>query len=99
MEAGHVAGFASKSLTELGMDRQRVASFMQRNRADAWVIFSGSIENLNWCAEQPVPVFALAGRLRGIPIAGVGPNKEPALREAVRRLVDLDHRRIALLSL
>ena len=98
LEAGHVAGFASKSLTELGMDRQRVANFMQRSRADAWVIFSGSREILTWCAEQPFPVFALAGRRRGIPIAGVGPNKEPALREAVRRLADLGHRRIVMLA-
>jgi DNA-binding LacI/PurR family transcriptional regulator len=98
MEAGHVAGFASKSLIELGMDRQRVARFIELNDADVWVICAGSREILTWCAEQPFPVLALAGRLRGIPIAGVGPNKESALRKAVRHLVDLGHRRIVMLA-
>ena len=98
LDAGHVAGFASKSLLDLRADRQRVADFVQRSRADAWVISSGSREILTWCEEQPFPVFALAGRRRGIPIAGIGPNKEPALRKAVRRLLDLGHRRIVMLA-
>lgn len=44
----------------------------------------------------PAPVFALFGRRRQVDIAGAGPDKAPALRGMVRRLVDLGHRRIVL---
>jgi len=40
----------------------------------------------------------LAGRRRGIPISGAGPDKVPALQEAVKRLVELGHRRIVMLA-
>ncbi len=98
LEMGHIAGFASKTLLELGMDLDRISAFVDRTEADAWVVFSGSREVLEWFAKQPKPAFALAGRRRGIPIASMGPEKTPAMRTAVRRLVALGHRRIVLLS-
>lgn len=97
LEVGHVAGFAPKTLKELGMDVTRVGRFVEKAEADAWVVVSGSREILKWFAQQPKPTFALAGRRRGIPIAGTGPDKAPAQREAVRRLVSLGHRRFAML--
>jgi DNA-binding LacI/PurR family transcriptional regulator len=98
IKEGHTAGFASKTLHELGMDVSRVTRFVEKTEADAWVVISGSREVLEWFARQPKPAFALAGRRRGIPIAGSGPDKVPAQREAVRRLIALGHRRIAMLS-
>lgn len=97
MEMGHVAGLATKTLQELGMDLPRVARFVEKTEADAWVVFAGSRQVLEWMAKQPKPAFAIAGRRRGIPIAGIGPEKMPAQRVAVRRLVELGHRRIAML--
>jgi DNA-binding LacI/PurR family transcriptional regulator len=38
------------------------------------------------------------GRRRGIEIASIGPDKVPALRTAVRRLVGLGHKRIVMLA-
>ena len=98
LEMGYVARFEARTLLEMGMDVKRIARLVEKSEADAWVICSGSREILEWFAQQPTPAFALAGRRRGIPIAGSGPDKVPALRDAVRRLVALGHRRIVMLS-
>lgn len=95
---GHVPVFAGRTLTELGRDPQRVADHVGRHPADAWVVLGGSREILQWFAAQPVPAFAMFGRRRGVPIASAGPNKQAALREVVRKLVALGHRRIVLLA-
>jgi len=96
--AGHVPVFALKSLMDLGRDLRRVVGFVENHEADAWVVFAGSREILEWFAAQAVPAFALFGRRRGLPIAGTGPDKVPAMREVVRRLTGLGHRRIVLLA-
>ena len=98
-QAGHGATFAGKSLIELRMDVDRVASLVRQTQADAWVVVSGSKEILEWFTGQGIPVFALFGRRRGLPIAGVGPNKERIYREIVRHLAALGHRRMVLLAL
>jgi DNA-binding LacI/PurR family transcriptional regulator/DNA-binding transcriptional regulator YhcF (GntR family) len=97
MEEGHVAGFASRTLLDLEMDAKRVARLVSKTSADAWVVLGGSREVLEWFAAQPVPAFALFGRRRNVPIAGTGPDKQPALVRAVDRLVELGHRRIVML--
>lgn len=97
-EAGHAAFFAERSLTELRMEVPRIRRFVKTAKADAWVVLAGSREVLGWFASQPEPVFALFGRRRGLPIAGVGPDKPPAMAAAARALVQLGHRRIVLLA-
>lgn len=97
-EAGHTAFFARKSLTEIRMDVRRVAAQVKRTEADAWVVGGGSREVLEWFAEQPVPAFAMAGRLREVPLPSIGPDKLPAMLEVFRRFVELGHRRIVLLE-
>ena len=67
-------------------------------RADAWIIQSGSSEVLEWFSRQTTPGLALAGRRRGVNIAGTGPDKIPATRAAVRRMFELGHRRIVMLT-
>jgi DNA-binding LacI/PurR family transcriptional regulator len=96
-KAGHTAHFTSKSLQDLGMDAKRVARFVEQTAADAWVVCSGARPVLEWFAAQPVPAFALFGSSSGVRIAGMVPRKNPALAVAVRRLVDLGHRRIVML--
>lgn len=97
-EAGHHAKFSEKSLQDLRMNAERVASYVAQNPADAWVVVSGSQEVLHWFASQPVPAFALFGRLMQSNLPGAGPRKSIAVAEAVRRLVELGHRRIVMLS-
>lgn len=97
LNAGHSVNISSKSLLGLGMNVERVARHVEKSKADAWVIVSGSREILEWFAAQPAPAFALFGRRRNVPIAGVGPDKIPALLEVLRRLIGLGHRRIVMM--
>ncbi|MCX6877729.1 MAG: substrate-binding domain-containing protein [Verrucomicrobia bacterium] len=96
-EAGHVPFQPDKTLVDLGMDAGRVARFVTRTEADAWVIVSGSREILEGFSRQPKPAFALFGRREGLPIAAVGPDKAAAFVAVTRRLIGLGHRRISLL--
>lgn len=95
-EAGHVVAFARKSLLGLGRAVNRVSAYVEDHPADAWVVSGGPRELLEWFTARQLPVFALFGRRRGLPIAGGGPDKGPAMREVVRRLHGLGHRRIVL---
>jgi len=97
-QAGHSASFSSQSLIELGMDTRRVARYVEKTRADAWVVFVGSRPVLEWFASQPFPSFALLGRGANVDIAGLTVSKMSALSEILQRLVRLGHRRIVLLT-
>lgn len=96
-EAGHVALSVPKTLLEMGMKVERVAKLVAETQADAWVVVGGSLEVLRWFAGRQLPTFALFGRRRGLPLAGAGPNKPPAMVALTRRLIELGHQRIVLL--
>lgn len=95
--AGHWAGFATKSLCDLGLDVNRVARFVAKAEADAWVVVAGRKDILEWFASQPLPAFALFGRSARISIASAAPDKSEAMLGLVDRLVGLGHRRIVML--
>lgn len=96
-EEGHAPTFAEKSLHELGMSVKRVAAFVKKNEADAWVVDGGSREILEWFADRRTPTFAEFGRWAGLPLAAIAVRKIPAMTAALRRLHGLGHRRIVLL--
>jgi hypothetical protein len=96
-EAGHTPFFPDKTLLDLGMDVTRVAHFVKRTDADAWVIVAGSYDILEWFSRQPVPAFAMFGRRRGLPIAAAGPDKSLVYSAITQNLIKLGHRRITLL--
>jgi DNA-binding LacI/PurR family transcriptional regulator len=98
VEAGHLPEFATKDLHELGMNARRVARFVKANPADAWVVCGASQEVLEWFVDQSLPVFALYGMHGLLPIAAASVQKIPALLTAVRRLVELGHRRIVMMA-
>ena len=95
--AGHAVAFADKSLADLDFNVRRLARFVRKHPTDAWVVVAGSRAVLEWFAEQPVPVFALAGRSAGLPVAGATIRKSIVMTEAIRRLVELGHRRVVML--
>jgi len=97
-EAGHEVSIAGKSLVELGMKVERVARMVTGMEADAWLVLSAPQTILEWFVKQELPAFALFGRFRQLPMPGAGLNKIPAFRAAIRRLVELGHRRIVLLQ-
>jgi hypothetical protein len=84
-EAGHTTHFTSKALRNLKMDVSLVAGIVEQETADAWVVHAGSREVLEWFAAQDLQVFAPAGRRRGLPIAGCGPDKPACSRGAHHR--------------
>lgn len=96
--AGHWAGFATKTLVDLGMDVNRIARFVAKTEADAWVVVAGRRDLLEWFAAQPLPAFALFGRASKISIASAAPNKTNALLELIDKLVELGHKRIVMLG-
>jgi len=98
LEAGFVSAFADKTLLELGMDEKKVARFVKKNEADAWIVVAGSREVLQWFAGQPAPAFAIFGRIANMPLASSAPKKAPALISALNRLTELGHRRIVMLA-
>jgi LacI family transcriptional regulator len=71
---------------------------VNKTKADAWVVIASQHDVLEWFIEQAIPVFALFGRRRGLPIAGAGPEKGDAMMAATKRLIELGHRRIVLLT-
>jgi DNA-binding LacI/PurR family transcriptional regulator len=95
--AGFSVGYASKNLLDLGMNPSRVASFVKRNPADAWVIFSASREVLEWFSSQDFPSFSIFGRFQGLPMAGFGLDRQPVLRNIINNLTRLGHTRIILI--
>jgi len=96
-QLGFAADFARKSLSDLRMRPDRVARFVAKIPADAWVVESASREVLEWFASQPIPSLAISGRFTGLPIAATSPRYKPALIRATRRLFELGHRRIVML--
>lgn len=96
-EAGHTPIVQRKSLVDLGMDVGRIAGFVGRTEADAWVITAGSHAILKWFSTSQIPSFALFGRRRRLPIAAAGPDKPPICAELTRYLIALGHRRISML--
>lgn len=96
-KAGHAPFFAEKSLYDLGMDVQRIAAYAEKLKVDAWIISSGSREILTWFSTRAVPAFAQFGRPTALPIAGMGVRKSPAMILAVRKMIQLGHKRIVMM--
>ena len=97
-EAGHDVRVAEKSLMEMRLNMSQIARLVSKTKTDAWIVFSSNQEILEWFAKRATPTFALFGRFRQVPIAGIGLDKSPAFRSAIRRLAELGHRRIVLLQ-
>ena len=97
--AGYDAFFYQKSQIEQQHDVRRIARHLAETPADSWIVEAGSRGLLEWCAAQVVPCLALYGRSGGLALARTGPDKLPAYLAATRRLVELGHRRIVLVTL
>lgn len=97
-KAGFDAEFATKSLKDLGMQVERVARFVSQNPADAWVISAGSREINEWFSKQSVPALAMYGSSVGLPIAAAISVMISGQTAAVRRLIELGHKRIVMIA-
>jgi DNA-binding LacI/PurR family transcriptional regulator len=97
-KAGHTCFAAPKTMEDLAMDTRRISRMVEKTEADGWLVLSGQADLMEWFASRPKPTFAIFGRRRTLPIAGVGPDKPPAVIAATRRLVELGHHRIVLVA-
>jgi len=97
-QAGHTANFSSKTLTEMKMDVGRVARYVERVGADAWVVVGGNRKVLEYFADRPEPVYALFGRQDSVAIPGSVIDNTATLVGAVEHLIALGHRRIVTLT-
>lgn len=97
-QAGHLVAIPPRTMSELSMEGKRIAAMARKVDVDAWMVLGGSREVLEWFAARDAPVFAIFGRRRSLPIAGVGPDKVTALKEVVEALTGLGHRRIVLIT-
>ena len=95
---GHGVIFPPTSIVQMKQDLRRIVKLVEDTKADAWIIVAGTREVLTWFAESSIPAFALFGRRREVPLAGIGPDKTPALIELTRHLIDLGHERICMLT-
>ncbi len=97
IEAGHEVTFARKSITELKMNVVSLARMVKGSDADVWVVFSGSFPVLEWFSNRGIPVFAIFGRRKSFPIAGMSVNSEGAFKEVTEGLISRGHRRMVMI--
>jgi DNA-binding LacI/PurR family transcriptional regulator len=97
-EAGHATFVARRLITDIGPDVAKTAAVVRKHPADAWLTLAAPLEMLRWFAGNEIPVFAMYGRFRSLPVAGGAPDKTAAYTAAVRMLAAHGHRRIVLLS-
>jgi DNA-binding LacI/PurR family transcriptional regulator len=96
-DAGHLPFYSSKTLTELAMNLTKIRKTVANTEADAWIVCAGTRQILTWFSEQKLPVMAMFGRRRKLPMAGVGPNHVKVGRSMVQQLIELGHQRIVVL--
>ncbi len=96
--AGHTAFFAEQTMGSLNLNVNRIAGMVKKAGADAWVVLAAPSEVLEWFCRQELAAFAVFGRRRELPLAGVGPNKPLAYAAAARELILLGHTRIVLMT-
>jgi len=97
VDAGHFPVIAPKTMFDLGMSTERIASMVQGMDTDAWIVFAGSKETLTWFYHQNKPILGIYGRLKSIPVPGVGVRKLHVDEMLIDRLVALGHRRIVMI--
>lgn len=97
-EAGHVCLLVPKSQVELGLHPAKIIRMVEQIKADAWLVAAGSHKVLEWFAAQSVPVLAIGGSLKALPIAGASRDPLPAFQTVIQELIAMGHRRITLIS-
>jgi DNA-binding LacI/PurR family transcriptional regulator len=98
-QAGHVCFLSRSCQASLRHDTGRIANYLAEMQANAWVVVAPRREVAQWFAAQPVAAIALGGGNPDVNLAGTGMLASPARVEALRRLLDLGHRRIVLICL
>lgn len=97
IDSGHTPVNAPKTMQDLGMDTQRIIRHAKSIEVDAWVIYAGSTELLQWFTSGHLPAFAIYGRMATMDMAGMGIRKSVVTELVINKLVEFGHQRIVLL--
>lgn len=97
-DAGHIVINAPKNMMEMGIDANRTARLVQKVDVDAWIVYAGSRQILEWFEAYDKPAFALYGRNIQVSLASIGIKKKPVISTVINRLVGLGHSRIVMLT-
>ena len=87
-----------KTQTDLKFDLGRIKRHVKSIEADAWIVYAGTREVLEWFSQQSFPAFAMFGFMSQLPIAGAGPDSTSGYIDTVQQLVALGHQRIVMLT-
>ncbi len=96
--AGHTVVSCPKSMMDMKMDVQRTARLVKSISVDAWIIYAGSRQILEWFEQQDTPAFALHGRLNTVTLASIGVRKTPVISTLVSKLTEHGHSRMVMLT-
>ena len=94
----HTAFYLPRTLVDIKMDVRKLASMVNKEKADAWIVLGGTEEILRWFTKRKMTVFAFFGRFDKLEVAGVRPNSKYAITKVVKNLVSLGHKKIILLD-
>lgn len=97
IDSGHTPVIPAKTMEDLGMDAKRIISQVRSVEVDAWIIYAGSSELLQWFADGDIPAFAIYGRMNSINMASMGVLKSLVNEHLVKKLVSTGHKRIVLI--
>ena len=97
-EAGYDIAQAKKSLRDMDMNVLRLADYVKKHPAHAWILLGPTRAMLDWFAAQSIPVLSIFGRFAETQVAGIGVKKIPAMQHAVAKLVEMGHKRIVMLA-
>lgn len=96
--SGHNLNVVEKTQTDLGMNVKRVAEYVRTVQADAWIVTAAPRDILEWFSQQQIPTLAQFGQSNDLNISSVYVDKITPMRDAVKRLVELGHRRIVFIA-
>jgi len=95
--AGHQCRIAPTSQEQMGHDCERIARYVKKNPADAWVVIGGRTDVVSWFSRHSEPAICIGGGVLNEPIASTGMIQDRAFDDALSHLVALGHRRIIFL--
>lgn len=96
--AGHICFSAERSMSELGYKLPRITRMLESAKADAWVAYSAPADVLKWLVGRSIPVMAIGGWYTGLAVGSSSADCDGAIRDSVRTLSQLGHRRIVTIS-
>lgn len=96
--AGHTCFTAERCMSELGYKIPRIARMIEAAKADAWIAYSAPREVLEWFVSRSIPVMAVGGGFSQLPVASTAAQIDAAIRDSVKALHELGHRRIVAIS-